>query len=145
MSAIHVLRLMYQRRTQMEINKKNKYTRSLMKASEMQNLLDAMPKKTNWGRWFFDADSLCLRWSSKNPAGFNISYIIEFERVSSNAAIADWIFQINGKNWGMNEVPDLINAFDDILKPQSNCCSGFKEKKFSGTKLAKKYKQYLES
>lgn len=154
MSAIHVLRLMYQRRIQMEIDKKNKYTKSLIKGSEIQNLLDAMPKKTNWGRWFFDADLLCLRWSgatnkdgsvSYPKGGFFVHYEIDLEKINSTAAIADTIFQINGKGWGMNELPDLVNAFHDILQPQSNCCGFGDEKRFSGTKLAKKYKQYLES
>jgi len=154
MSAIHVLRLMYQRRIQMEIDKKNKYTRSFIKASEIKDLLDAIPIKRNWGRWFFDPDLLCLRWSGSTnkdgsvpypPSDFLIYYEIDLEKINSTAAIADTIFQINGKGWGMNELPDLINAFHDIFQPQSNCCGFGEEKKFSGTELAKRYKYRLES
>ena len=64
----------------------------------------------------------------------------------------DIIFQLNHKRrdpdgiyGNQSLIEDLIQAFDDIFRPQSNCCSWGTEKKFSGSKLAKAYREKLRN
>tara|TARA_B100001996_G_scaffold25194_1_gene19451 strand:+ start:427 stop:1134 length:708 start_codon:yes stop_codon:yes gene_type:complete len=108
-----------------------------------------IPTPAKWGDWHFNKSNLCLNLlpypSCTHKYPF---YQIDLERVNSNSEILDWIFQINHKNlnlYGKNVVRDLINAFDDILDPQNNCCSSGKNKVFSGSELAKKYAEALKN
>jgi hypothetical protein len=93
-----------------------------------------IPIKERWGRWRFVRSNLTLFHTN--------GYEIDLERINSCAEMLDWIFQLNHKNdgvYGVDVVKDLVEAFDDIFQPQSNCCSMGSEKEFSGTKLAKAY------
>ena len=105
---------------------------------------------SSWGDWHFCKSNLCLdllpknhstKWSHNCPF-----YQIDLEEINNTAKILDCIYQLKGKNlslYGEHVVRDLIDAFDDVLQPQANCCSWGGEKKFSGSKLAKKYRDKL--
>ena len=73
-------------------------------------------------------------------------YQIDLEGINSSAKMLDWIFQVNGKvskMYGFDVCQNLINAFDEIFAPQKNCCSYGADKKFDGSKIAKKYRNIL--
>ena len=70
---------------------------------------------------------------------------IDLEEIHSSAAILDWIFQVLGKKWGDQEtLHDLLLAFDEILKPQSNYCSFENDTKCDGGQLARKFANNLK-
>jgi len=89
-----------------------------------------------WGQWTFDSERLCLVFraspESRGGIGSVTSYIaylghyeIDLERIHDSAALLDWIFQVGSKTWASARVTkDLLNAFDSILDPQANLCSG---------------------
>lgn len=93
----------------------------------------------HWGDWILDVERLCLVYHAFPVALGNGSgrtegvppytafwgdYEIDLERVRDSAAMLDWIFQIRGKSWATSRVMrDLIEAFDDLFKPQANLCS----------------------
>ena len=87
-----------------------------------------------WGPWRFKDNLILVNEDS---------YEIDLEQINSSAEMLDWIFQINKKNRKEYCVKSLINAFCDIYQPQKNCCSFGQDKKFLGSKLAKKYKKKL--
>jgi hypothetical protein len=82
-----------------------------------------------WGEWEFKPN-LTLVWRGH--------YEIDLESINSTAQILDWIFHA----WH-RDGDHLVEAFEAILAPRANCCSGGVEKKFSGAELAKKYADRL--
>jgi hypothetical protein len=51
-------------------------------------------------------------------------YWIDLREITTSAGMLDWIFQIAGKTWGTPEVvAGLVQAFQDLLHPQSTLCS----------------------
>ena len=82
-----------------------------------------------WGDWEFKPN-LTLVWRGH--------YEIDLEAINSTAQILDWIFH----SWH-RDGEHLIEAFEAILNPTANCCSGGREKKFSGRQLAKAYADRL--
>jgi hypothetical protein len=73
-----------------------------------------------WGEWRFDVERLCIVFDGK--AG---GYEIDLEKINQSSAMLDWIFQIQTKVWATARVTkDLLNALDDIVRPQSSLCSG---------------------
>jgi len=102
-----------------------------------------------WGGWYFGKKHLTLdlldtpegSYSHKDPF-----YQIDLEQINSSSKMLDWIFQVNGKvskMYGLNVCQDLINAFEEIFRPQKNCCSMGINKKFNGSKIAKEYRNLL--
>ncbi len=102
-----------------------------------------------WGGWYFGKKHLTLdlldtpegSYSHKDPF-----YQIDLEQINSSSQMLDWIFQVNGKvskMYGLSVCQDLINAFEEIFKPQKNCCSMGINKKFDGSKIAKEYRSLL--
>ena len=99
------------------------------------------PPKDTWGPWRFRRSNLTLCHTKV------VGYDLDLERINSCAEMLDWIFQLSHKNlkvYGEDVVNQLVAAFDDIFKPQENCCSWGKEKQFSGSKLAKAYAAKLQ-
>lgn len=87
----------------------------------------------HWGNWTFDPKILTLTHSQEN-------YEIDLEEIHSSAAILDWIFQVHMKSWAdAGAVNDLLQALDDILKPQANYCSFEQDMRADGGKLAREY------
>ena len=102
-----------------------------------------------WGGWYFGKKHLTLdlldtpegSYSHKDPF-----YQIDLEQINSSSKMLDWIFQVNGKvskMYGLSVCQDLINAFEEIFRPQKNCCSMGINKKFDGSKIAKEYRSLL--
>ena len=102
-----------------------------------------------WGGWYFGKKHLTLdlldtpegSYSHKDPF-----YQIDLEQINSSSQMLDWIFQVNGKvskMYGLSVCQDLINAFEEIFRPQKNCCSMGINKKFDGSKIAKEYRSLL--
>jgi hypothetical protein len=98
-------------------------------------------QRATWGVWTFNAENLTLQ----HIRGI---YEIDLERINSTAAMLDKIFQLSkkcGKLYGKSVVKDLIDAFDDIFRPQKNCCSFGVEKEFVGTELARQFADARQS
>jgi hypothetical protein len=90
-------------------------------------------ENADWGPWKLNPETLQLVHSAEG-------YEVSMPSCKSSAEILDWIFQIQGKSWADAEtVKGLLQALDDILKPQAHFCSGGKDKKASGEDLAKQY------
>jgi hypothetical protein len=88
--------------------------------------------KTNWGNWVFNPDNLTIVWK-----GY---YEVDLEQINSSAKMLDWVFQCQ-KGRRADDLKDLVAAFKDIFHPQANCCSFGDNKAFSGSELAKVYRQ----
>jgi hypothetical protein len=74
---------------------------------------------------------------------FHGPYEVDLERVRDSAALADWIFQINGKIWATARVmKDLLEAVDSVFHPQATLCS-FACSSGSGGKTIKNPKEFL--
>ncbi len=98
--------------------------RNLITSSVAQREVQTM----RWGNWVFDQKNLTLPHSSEG-------YEIDLEKIHSSAAILDWIFQIQSKAWADEKtMHDLLRAFDGILDPQSNYCSGERDIRTDGEK-----------
>jgi len=86
-----------------------------------------------WGRWVLDLERLVLvcdglptvRRSNLPPyIAFLGTYEADLEYLRTPARLLDFIFQVRGSIWGADgAIQDLVNAFHDILYPQSSLCS----------------------
>ena len=86
-----------------------------------------------WGNWVFEPKNLTLAHATEG-------YEIDLEQVHSSAAILDWIFQIQQKQWAdARTMHDLLRAIDDILSPQANYCSNEQDLRADGGKLASEF------
>lgn len=83
-----------------------------------------------FGNWVYDPELMTLTYE---PYG----YEIDLEKVTSSAEMLDWIFQVNGKEWGRANMRDLIDAFDRLLSPQANYCSWGEEQNPNPTEILK--------
>ena len=91
-----------------------------------------------WGPWVFDPKNLTLRHEKEG-------YEIDLEEIDSSAAILDWIFQIQGKGWAdATTMYTLLQALDDILRPQANYCPCEEDKRTDGGRRAREYARRLE-
>lgn len=94
-----------------------------------QNYTIAKPVN-KWGPWRFASNLTLVN---------DENYEIDLEQVNSSAKMLDWIFQVSKKGRDQYCVNSLVLAFNDIFKPQKNCCSFGVDKDFSGSELAKIY------
>ena len=106
---------------------------------ETLNKFFTIKYQQKWGNWYF-TKNLTLDLKVKG----NSIYWIDLKRINSSAEMLDWIFQISSKSYTKGYIEDLIQALNDIFRPQANCCSFGKEKKFIGKKLAQEYKNKLK-
>ena len=85
--------------------------------------LQALIKKQNrlkngWGNWKLEVDNLVLVYQFEN-----IEYTINLQSCNTSAQILDWIYQVYAKSWAeVEDVYDLLRAFDDIIKIQQYIC-----------------------
>ena len=102
--------------------------------------LPALYHGRRWGTWVLDVERLCLVHQGQpvdrgdgsgvtegvpQYVAFIGKYEVDLERIEDSAAALDWVFQVAGKTWANARVTkDLLNAFDDIIHPQANLCSG---------------------
>lgn len=77
-----------------------------------------------WGGWEYNAKVRVLTYLPED-------YEIDLEECTDSAETMDRIFQIAGKGWGTPQVlGDLVQAIQDLLRPQANLCSFGVDKKF---------------
>jgi hypothetical protein len=87
-----------------------------------------------WGPWRLDAKSLELfyrrnRWT----------YEIDLEKLTTSAAMLDWIFQVQLKVWcSASDIKHLLEAFHALFRPQATLCSGGFSKTLDATRHLKK-------
>jgi len=83
-----------------------------------------------WGDWKFNPDNLTLVWQ-----GY---YEIDLEDINSHGELLDWLFQCRSRS-----IEDLMAALTYIFEPQSQICPGGANLAFSGSKLAKAYRDKM--
>tara|TARA_R100000329_G_C7478440_1_gene168526 strand:+ start:82 stop:543 length:462 start_codon:yes stop_codon:yes gene_type:complete len=142
----------YKSALQEKLERSEKFHKKFPDGCTYQDLLDyrkERPTLKRWGNWVFKSSTLVLQLKAKHGG---CVYEIDLEKINSCAEIVDIIFQLNHKNREPNGIygnqsliEDLVQAFDDIFRPQSNCCSWGREKKFSGSELAKIYSRKLKN
>lgn len=96
----------------------------LTAADRVQLIFDDGP---SWGSWRFEPSNLTLVWD-----GY---YEIDLEEINTSAALLDWLFQCQHR-----DIHHLMAAFTYIFRPQATICSYGSEKAFSGSQLAKAYR-----
>lgn len=109
-----------------------KYRCKLERPSEWPtspDMSDFNPAPTSWGPWSFNREYLTLE---------NGGYDVDLERINCSADLADWIFQIHGKNHhaygGCQQVNDFIQALKTIFGREQ-----VRQSTWNGTALAKAY------
>lgn len=86
-------------------------------------------QESGWGGWTLDRERLVLE---------NKHYEVDLERALTGAQLCDWIFQVRQHSWASPEViAGLLSAFEDLLHPQANLCSGGENKEISTGQLEK--------
>ncbi len=89
-----------------------------------------------WGNWRFDAKQLDLVFEENGRE----QYAVDLEDMDSCAKMADWIFQVNMKVWATREdIGNLIQALDDLLRPQGNLCSGGADKRINSAEFIRSH------
>jgi hypothetical protein len=84
-----------------------------------------------WGRFTFDREVFVLRHTLYGRE-------IDLEDCTSSARAMDWIFQISNKTWMSTEDRgQLLEALQDLLRPQANLCS------FGRDRYFKNIREYL--
>jgi hypothetical protein len=97
-----------------------------------------IPCPTNgdrWGKWRFDAKLLDLVYEEDGRE----QYAVDLKDMDSSARMMDWVFQVNMKAWATREdVGNLIEALDDLFRPQATLCSGGADKRMNATEYLRK-------
>ena len=133
-----------------KLEEQNKFRQKFPQGCGFDDVMNyKWPVRKQWGNWVFRSTNLVLQLLVKHNS---CVYEIDLEKINSTAQMLDIIFQLNHKRrdpdgiyGNQSLIEDLIQAFDDIFRPQSNCCSWGTEKKFSGSKLAKAYREKLRN
>lgn len=81
------------------------------------NLSDVVSptSRRTWGKWTYDPRNLTLTYGPTD-------YEIDLERLTTCAAMLDFIFQVGQKEWGCDCVGDLIRALSYLINPQACLC-----------------------
>lgn len=87
-------------------------------AIDWQTAFAERQRRTTWGEWHLDPTVYVLYTEA---GGYR--YEVDLERCLTSAEVLDWICQIAGKIWDEPIVGDLVQAIDDVLRPQANLCS----------------------
>lgn len=75
-----------------------------------------------WGNWELRVEIMCIEHSVNG-------YQISLDECLTSAQVLDWIFQMRAKTWVTpEEMANLLDAFDDVFKPQSKLCSAGRNK-----------------
>jgi hypothetical protein len=85
---------------------------------------------TDFGTWFIEGDELVLKREDWRR--------IDFEQCNSSAQILDWIFHYQSRVTA-EELGDMIEALQSILRPMANYCSNGVDKKTDGLSLLRKW------
>jgi hypothetical protein len=82
-------------------------------------MADDWTTQRGWNGWEHCGTN--LRYEAYPPN----HYEIDLADCTTSAKVLDWIIQIEGKAWADPMcLAGLIRAFNDILDPQTNLCSG---------------------
>jgi hypothetical protein len=100
--------------------------RDCISVQEFADFQSPIPKDGDtWGGWQYDAKVRVLTYISED-------YEIDLEQCTTSAETLDRIFQIAGKVWGTPQVlGDLVQAIQDLLRPQATLCSFGVDRKFN--------------
>jgi hypothetical protein len=80
--------------------------------------------RQTWGPWNFEATAFVLSYEKGRH-----SYEVDLDECQDSAQVLDWIMQAR-KAWATpDDLGHLVEALGDILQPQSNMCSGGKNRK----------------
>ena len=87
----------------------------------------------DWGGWE-------LRPSGEPTLDYKIGrrevYRVWLRQCTSSAEVLDWICQVAGKAWADDAcVAGLVRALNDILRPQSNLCTGGGDKRITARRI----------
>lgn len=99
---------------------------------EERKSMDVLRDKKGWS---FNSELLTLEL--RETAVSPLMYDIDLKGINSTAEMLDWIFHLHDKDTNISY--ELVDAFQTIFNPCMWCCSFGKEKKFSGTKLARAF------
>jgi len=140
----------YKSALQVKLEEEKKFHETFPNGTSFVDLMNyKSPVHRQWGNWVFRSTNLVLQLLAKHNY---CVYEIDLEKINSTAQMLDIIFQLNHKRrdpdgiyGNQSLIEDLIQAFDEIFRPQSNCCSWGTEKKFSGSELAKAYRKKLKN
>lgn len=93
-----------------------------------------------WGPWKLDAARYVL---------YCPGYEVSLQSCGTSAGMLDWIVQVAEKGWATaGHTAGLVHALDDILRPQANLCSGWREgpgQTLSGEKIRELTRQYADA
>lgn len=90
-------------------------------AAEVERAEEERCARRTWGHWHLDTDTLELIYRADNGGA---CYFIDLERVTTSAAMLDWIFQLRMKTWTTpTDIGELADALYDIFDPQAMLCS----------------------
>lgn len=79
-----------------------------------------------WGNWELDTANMLLIYVEERRRH---GYEIDLKDMTDSAHMLDWIFQLNMKTWvSRKDMGDLIQALDDLFRPQSTLCGQGKDK-----------------
>jgi len=95
----------------------------LMKHSRLTMTDDELAARppTTWGPWRYERGGPHLVLTMNNDDDW---YDVDLRRCTCSGAVLDWIIQISEKMWATPEViASLVNALDDLLRPQETMCS----------------------
>jgi hypothetical protein len=90
------------------------------KEAMLEALIEKQYRLINgWGNWKLDTENLELVFQFEN-----IEYPINLRTCNTSSQILDWIYQVYAKSWAeVEDVYDLIRAFNDIVRVQDQICS----------------------
>lgn len=71
-----------------------------------------------WGKWTLKPNLTLIHRDAP-------WYEVDIERMRTSAETLDWIFQVRTLGWMKpQDLSDLIEAIDDLIRPQATLCSG---------------------
>ena len=91
-----------------------------------------VPLNVQWGDWFLEGYQLVNK---------RRNYKIDLSTCTDSANVTDWIFHCNTK--GM-DTQGLVNAFEELLRPRANICSGGYSKECSPIDLVRQHQKRLK-
>jgi hypothetical protein len=87
---------------------------------------------SDWGGWELEGTYLSCAPYAHN----DMRYEFSITRCRSSAKVLDFIMQVAGKSWATAPLlAGLVRAFDDILRPQENLCSGGRDKRLTEVQI----------
>jgi hypothetical protein len=105
------------------------FSTSRVSQEGLRGAMKTLKNGARWGDWMLDTDAQVLALDTRIE-GANHRYEIDLQTITDSAQMLDWIFQLRMKVWVNNDVMgDLLNAFQDIFRPQTFLCGGGHDKK----------------